>query len=104
MLLLGLLELLSVLNKDARLNAQQGKLVAQKVELGGFDARFQQGELVGNLNNSVWTTRQRRSRTIFMEMHTSVGSGYYPIAFTVECVWYSVSRKSSLLETIRFFR
>jgi len=32
---------------------------------------------VGNLDKSVWTSRQRRSRTIFIEMRTSVGSEYY---------------------------
>ena len=66
LLLLGLPILLSVRGKDARFNAQQGELVAQE------------GELVGNLDKSVWTSpRRRRSRTMFMEMCTSVGSEYH---------------------------
>ena len=61
LLLLGLLVL-----------AKQDELA----ELVGFDTRFQQGELVGNYK-SLWISRQKRLRTIFIEMRTSVGSEYY---------------------------
>jgi len=66
-------ELAEVVVFDARF--QQG----EDAEVVGFDAHFQQGELVvSNLEkSSVWISRQRRSRSVFGEMRTSVGSEYY---------------------------
>ena len=84
LLLFGLLVLLSALSKHSVFGvAQQGELAEQVgfdarfqqgelAELVGFDARLRQGELlVSNLDKSVWTSRQRRSRSVFGEMRTS---------------------------------
>ena len=89
--LVFLLSALLTLSKHAVFGvAQQGELAEQVgfdarfqqnelAEVVGFDAHFQQGELVVSKleKSSVWISRQRRSRSVFGEMRTSVGSEYY---------------------------